>query len=67
MIWNQAHLLRALRKFETHYNRYKTHRTLAQGTPLHVTPEPLANLTRTPIYMYEDVTASAESSTSTNM
>jgi transposase InsO family protein len=44
LIWNQAHLLRALRQFEAHYNQHRPHRTLTQGAPLHVTPEPLRDI-----------------------
>jgi putative transposase len=46
LIWNQAHLLRALRQFETHYNHRRPHRTLSQDAPLRATPEPLTDLTQ---------------------
>ena len=41
LIWNQAHLLYALREFETHYNLHWLHRSLAQSAPLHPAPEPI--------------------------
>jgi putative transposase len=41
LIWNQAHLLHALREFETPYNLHRPHRSLDQGTPLHAVPEPI--------------------------
>jgi putative transposase len=41
LIWNQAHLLRAPREFEAHYNLHRPHRSLEQGAPLHPAPEPI--------------------------
>jgi putative transposase len=35
LIWNQAHLMYALREFETHYNLHRPHRSLDQNAPLH--------------------------------
>jgi transposase InsO family protein len=32
LIWNQRHLLHALRKFETFYNEHRPHRTLGSGS-----------------------------------
>jgi putative transposase len=40
LIWNQAHLLHALREFESYYNQHRHHRTL-HGAPLRPAPEPL--------------------------
>jgi transposase InsO family protein len=40
LIWNQRHLLHALRKFETFYNEHRPHRTLGQAAPLRPLPEP---------------------------
>ncbi|WP_219825989.1 integrase core domain-containing protein [Nonomuraea typhae] len=31
LIWNQPHLLHALREFETFYNEHRPHRTLGQA------------------------------------
>ncbi|MFE2071093.1 integrase core domain-containing protein, partial [Streptomyces sp. NPDC059467] len=39
LIWNQSHLLHALREFETFYNRHRPHRTLKQAAPLRPLPE----------------------------
>jgi putative transposase len=33
LIWNQAHLLHALREFESHYNQHRHHRTLNSAPP----------------------------------
>ncbi len=41
LIWNQSHLLYALREFETFYNEHRPHRTLKQAAPLHALPEPI--------------------------
>lgn len=40
LIWNQRHLLRALRDYETHHNAHRPHRSLGQAAPL--TPLPTA-------------------------
>jgi transposase InsO family protein len=41
LIWNQAHLLHALREFETHYNLHRPHRALEQEASLRPAPEPI--------------------------
>ena len=41
LIWNQTHLIHALREFEAHYNTHRPHRTLAQAAPLRPNPEPI--------------------------
>ena len=41
LIWNQAHLLYALREFETHYNLHRPHRSLDQDAPRRAAPEPI--------------------------
>ena len=41
LIWNQAHLLRALREFETHYNAHRPHRGIAGAAPLRPLPQPI--------------------------
>ena len=43
LIWNQAHLLHALREFEVHYNRHRPHRPLDQAAPLQPAPEPITD------------------------
>ena len=42
LIWNQTHLLHALREFETFYNEHRPHRTLKQAAPLRPVPEPIS-------------------------
>jgi putative transposase len=41
LIWNQRHLLKALRDFETFYNEHRPHRALGQAAPLRRLPEPI--------------------------
>ncbi|CDR17561.1 integrase core domain-containing protein [Streptomyces iranensis] len=41
LIWNQSHLLHALREFETHYNGHRSHRALGQAAPLRPLPHPI--------------------------
>ncbi|MDN3058385.1 integrase core domain-containing protein [Streptomyces sp. SRF1] len=43
LIWNQAHLLHALREYETFYNQHRPHRTLRAAAPLRPLPRPLTN------------------------
>jgi hypothetical protein len=40
LIWNQAHLRRILREYETHHNQHRPHRSL-DGAPLKPLPEPI--------------------------
>lgn len=42
LIWNQSHLLHALREFETFYNQHRRHRSLEQAAPLRPLPEPIS-------------------------
>ncbi len=46
LIWNHAHLLHALREFESHYNEHRPHRTLRQAAPLRPAPEPITEQAR---------------------
>jgi putative transposase len=43
LIWNQAHLLYALREFEQHYNEHRPHQGIANSRPLHPLPTPLTD------------------------
>jgi transposase InsO family protein len=43
LIWNQRHLLHALREFERFYNGHRPHRTLRAAAPLHPLPEPITD------------------------
>ncbi len=40
LIWNQSHLLYALREFESFCNGHRPHRALGQAAPLRPLPEP---------------------------
>ena len=41
LIWNQHHLRRILREYETHHNRHRPHRSLDSAAPLKPLPEPV--------------------------
>ncbi|HEX5404775.1 MAG TPA: integrase core domain-containing protein [Pseudonocardiaceae bacterium] len=41
LIWNKAHLQRALREYERHYNLHRSHRSLSAAAPLQTLPEAL--------------------------
>ncbi|MEU4685758.1 integrase core domain-containing protein [Streptomyces xinghaiensis] len=41
LIWNERHLLRALREFEQHHNAHRPHQAMNQPAPLRAVPEPL--------------------------
>ena len=41
LAWNQAHLLRILRDYETHHNQHRPHRSLNAAAPLKPLPEPI--------------------------
>ena len=43
LIWNQRHLMHALREFEHFYNEHRPHRTLRAAAPLRPLPEPIAD------------------------
>ena len=40
LIWNQAHLRRILRQYETHHNQHRPHRSLTAAAPLKPLPGP---------------------------
>jgi putative transposase len=42
LIWNQSHLVHALREFEHFYNGHRPHQGIANARPLQPLPEPLA-------------------------
>ena len=46
LIWNQAHLRRILRQYETHHNQHRPHRSLDSAAPLNRYPN-LSNLIST--------------------
>ncbi|MEU1601052.1 hypothetical protein ABZ468_52265 [Streptomyces sp. NPDC005708] len=41
LIWDQRHLLHALREFETFYNEHRPHQGLTNDRPLHLLPAPI--------------------------
>jgi putative transposase len=41
LIWNQAHLRRILREYETQHNQHRPHRSLNAAAPLKPLPEPV--------------------------
>jgi putative transposase len=41
LVWNQAHLRRILREYETHHNQHRPHRCLHGAAPLKPLPEPV--------------------------
>jgi len=41
LIWNQSHLRRILREYETHHNQHRPHRSLDGAAPLRLLPEPI--------------------------
>jgi transposase len=41
LTWNQAHLRRILREYETHHNQHRPHRSLSGAAPLKPLPEPV--------------------------
>ena len=41
LIWNQNHLRRILREYETHHNQHRPHRSLNSAAPLKPLPEPV--------------------------
>ncbi|MBN1172044.1 MAG: transposase [Micromonosporaceae bacterium] len=43
LIWNQAHLLYALREFEIFYNGHRPHQGIANARPLAPLPEPITD------------------------
>jgi hypothetical protein len=44
LIWDQRHLLRVLREYETHHNEHRPHRSLVQAAPLKPLPDAVAEL-----------------------
>jgi putative transposase len=43
LIWNQRHLLRALREFEAFYNTHRPHQGIANARPLRPLPPPISD------------------------
>jgi putative transposase len=47
LIWNQTHLLHALREYERHYNEHRPHRAISNARPMRPLPEPVLPTTIT--------------------
>jgi putative transposase len=43
LIWNQAHLLHALREYEQRYNAHRPHRGITNARPLRSLPDPITD------------------------
>jgi hypothetical protein len=43
LIWNQRHLLHALREYERFYNQHRPHQGIANLRPLNPLPEPITD------------------------
>ncbi|ONI92942.1 integrase [Saccharothrix sp. ALI-22-I] len=41
LVWNQRHLLHALREYERFYNSHRPHQGIANARPLHALPQPI--------------------------
>jgi transposase len=46
LIWNQAHLLHALREYERHFNERRPHRGISNARPLRPLPDPITDPTK---------------------
>jgi hypothetical protein len=68
LVWNQQHLIHALREFEQFYNLHRPRQGIANARPLRALPSPIP-LTDVDARLraYRDATASAASSTTTDM
>jgi putative transposase len=56
LIWNQRHLLHALREYERFYNQHRPHQGIANARPLKPLPEPITDpdhLTRPNIHRHD--------------
>jgi hypothetical protein len=68
LVWNQRHLLHALREFEQFYNCHRPHQGIANARPCAHCPHQFPRRTSTPASTSSvGATASAASSTSTSM
>jgi hypothetical protein len=67
LIWDQHHLLHALREFEKFYNDHRPHQGIANARPPAFSPSRSTTRSTSPASTYAERTDSAASSTSTNM
>jgi putative transposase len=65
LIWNQAHLLHALREFERFYNSHRPHQGIANARPLRAlpTPIPVVAITRLHVHRHDHLAASSTNTT----
>lgn len=43
LVWDQRHLMHALREFEHFYNGHRPHQGIANARPLHPLPQPISD------------------------
>jgi putative transposase len=58
LIWNQRHLLHALREYERFYTQHRPHQGIANARPLKPLPEPITDpnhLTRLNIHRHDRI------------
>ncbi|MFI8793672.1 hypothetical protein [Streptomyces sp. NPDC055105] len=67
LIWNERHLHRVLREFETHHNTHRPHQAIDRQLHSAQCPNPSSIPTKSPVSTYADTTDSAAPSTSTDM
>jgi putative transposase len=67
LIWNQSHLLHALREFEQFYNEHRPHQGIANARPLQPLPCHWWRQAKSPAFIYDDATGSVACFTSTSM
>ena len=67
LIWNQSHLLHALREFEQFYNGHRPHQSIANARPLQPLPYRSRLLTKSPVSEFGDATDPAGCFMSTNI
>lgn len=67
LIWNQRHLLHALREVRRFYNGHRPHQGIANAAPPRPLPAPSPIRRRSPASTYVDTNRSAASGTSTDM
>jgi putative transposase len=53
LIWNQRHLMHALREYEQFYNGHRPHQGIANARPLQPLPPPLATVTDLRIHRHD--------------
>ena len=52
LIWNQGHLLHALREFEQFYNSHRPHQGTANARPLRALPPPIPEPDATRLHVH---------------